>query len=652
MAANYTHESPQQRADRRQFQRFSKALTGSVASRLARRDQKSSMSSIRTDHYMREADTYLKTQNRKVVERQQPLPPRFYTLLAQQVVGGEQKGQWHKSPEMVELLGGFVPDPPNGIEEWRWWTALGMAFIRRHPHLWKHTRAAYEKGEFWVSDIWLLRTARDMLPPLDGTFKDMVGRQGKNDMSSDVIAKIRAGQWRQPVVGALEQRGYMAFTWDMKGRNIRDTNTLAHAAPGDPEHIDDGARRREGVTTAEAMAAREGKAFGTTLGEERGFTAEAARKLEESIAKQGAKIGRTWKTDDEINEIARRKDRADKREKNYKRNTKALNREFEIYMSRPGKDFRLHDPVSTRWRASSDYDLPRINDMWYPATVIKVYTDGAVDVRINDVRGETYRRVDKKHVRIDRVELAILSAKESMKRGVGGEDESNDAGASGIDLFRARQERGGGPARRHAGIDALCQKWTTPLSSKKEQKRLSQYLKDGRPEFSTRLQSIGKIHLLRRDQSLLDVLPSGSVTPKEERERRRRVRALRESASAPTLDDMMREERENALEAELRAATPSAVESTRVSVGSVRGEVAMRMAKEKQRKEIAKRRKILKAVVTAEEVLALAMLKYEDQLVKVRNALSSAIEMHKTAALQTEQIHAFDPVRSDSNWNW
>ena len=72
------------------------------------------MSSIRTDHYMREADGYIKSRQAKVAKRQQPLPPRFRTLLALQSTGGEEKGQWHKSPELMKLLGGYVPDPPKG----------------------------------------------------------------------------------------------------------------------------------------------------------------------------------------------------------------------------------------------------------------------------------------------------------------------------------------------------------------------------------------------------------------------------------------------------------------------------------------------------------------------------------------------------------
>jgi len=641
---SYQYENPQQKQNRKEFNAFAKALTGSVASRLARRDQKASMSSLRTDKYMREADVYIKKNNAKVVARQAPLPPRFHTLLALQMVGGEEKGQWHKSPEMVQLLGGFIPDPPNGIEEWRWWTALGMAFIRRHPHLWKLTRAAYERAEFWVSDIWLLRTARDMLPPLDGTFKDFVGRQSTDEMSSDIVNQIRAGQWRQPVTGALENRGYMAFTWDMKGRTIRDTNTLAEAAPGESEH-GKGAGHGRTDDAMEGRGREQGASPHSPPGE-RSFTAEAAANMEATIKAQGRKLGRSWKTDDEINELARKKDRQVKRERVWSQQSKALNMEFQQYLSKPGKAFQMNDPVTTRWRASSDFDRPRVHKQWWSAKVMKIYSDGSVDVTIADDRGETYKRVHPNHVRIDRVALAILSAKQGQS---GGDDEP-------FDLYQARKDRGGGPARRHAGIDALCEKWSKPMSQQKETQRLAPYLADRRPEFSTRscrLKNAGTMQLRRPDQTLLDTLSSngkgGGSTPKEIRDQRRKKAMLERAKRTPTLDELMREEHDNALTAELRAMAPVGVADTRVSVGSVRGEVAQRQAMEKQRKAMLKRKKIMKAVVDSEETLALTMLKYEEQLEQVQQALLNAIDMHKTAALQTEQIHAFDPVTACLN---
>ena len=159
--ATYSHESPAARRNRREFTRFSRALTSSLPSRLARRDAKSSIAAHNTCAYMASADALLKDRARKPPAPTARLPPRFLTLLSLQVASGKEKGQWRKSPELVELLGGYVPNAPKGVTEWRWWTALAMAFLRRHPHLHDKVREAYERAEFWVPDPWLLRTARD-----------------------------------------------------------------------------------------------------------------------------------------------------------------------------------------------------------------------------------------------------------------------------------------------------------------------------------------------------------------------------------------------------------------------------------------------------------------------------------------------------------
>ena len=187
------------------------------------------------------------------------------------------------------------------------------------------------------------------------------------------------------------------------------------------------------------------------------------------------------------------------------------------------------------------------------------------------------------------------------------------------------------------------------MSQKKEAQRLARYLGDQRPAFSTRsccLKNAGAMHLRRPDQTLLNtIVSSGGGTPKEIRDQRRKRLAMERSKSTPSLDDLMKEEKENALSIELRALAPATVIERKGAVGSMRGEVEQRKAIEKEKKEKMKRKKILNAVVKSEETLALAMLKYEGQLEHVQRTLSDAIDMHKTAALQTEQIHAFDPVR-------
>ena len=264
-----------------------------------------------------------------------------------------------------------------------------------------------------------------------------------------------------------------------------------------------------------------------------------------------------------------------------------------------------------------------------------------------------YRRVDKTYVKIDRVALAILSAKEGIEAARAGQD-PHDATNSPVDemeeMYKARQARGGGPARRHAGIDALSAQWSKGLSVKGEDRRLSKYLADMRPDFSTRIPTSSSAKLLHRDHS--DLRPQEGIDLAVQRKMRRR--RTQHATADQVIEKLLEDEKSTALEKELRAMeNPSTPEgmlrqgdsgTPSVAVGSLRGEVAMRRAKEKARKEKERRNKILSAVVESERVLALSILKYEDKLEQVRKELVSAMEMHKSAALQTEMIHAFDGV--------
>jgi hypothetical protein len=265
-----------------------------------------------------------------------------------------------------------------------------------------------------------------------------------------------------------------------------------------------------------------------------------------------------------------------------------------------------------------------------------------------------YRRVDKSHVQIDRVALAILSAKEGIEAAKASQD-PHDSTSAPVDemeeMYKARRARGGGPARRHAGIDALSAQWSKGLSVKGEDRRLSKYLADRRPDFSTRVGTSASAKTLHRDHS--DLRPQEGIDPDVLRMMRRR---RGEQATADqVIDRMLQDEKSSALEKELHNIDNPASASSlpgsagdpgtpSIAVGSLRGEVALRRAKEKARKERERRKTVLRAVVESERVLALSILKYEDKLEQVGKELISALEMHKSAALQTEMIHAFDGV--------
>ena len=184
-------------------------------------------------------------------------------------------------------------------------------------------------------------------------------------------------------MNSLENKGYMAFTWSMNGRDVGKPNAVAHAAPGECDRRvrvgEEGQLSRVGTALTEGASR-----LGTSQQQSRGsgsFTAEAAKKMEERIAQSG-KMTRMWLSDDELAEKMRRSEQRKKRKKQRQRQFKALNKEFDQFLSKPGKAFRVGDPVTTCWRSSSEYDQPRANAEWHDAKVLKVYSDGSVDIRM------------------------------------------------------------------------------------------------------------------------------------------------------------------------------------------------------------------------------------------------------------------------------
>ena len=55
-----------------------------------------------------------------------PIPPELEALIRLQ----HKSGQWRPSAEVHHCLGDYVPDPPDGVAEARWLTALCIVFIK------------------------------------------------------------------------------------------------------------------------------------------------------------------------------------------------------------------------------------------------------------------------------------------------------------------------------------------------------------------------------------------------------------------------------------------------------------------------------------------------------------------------------------------
>merc|ERR1712185_734528 len=95
-------------------------------------------------------------------------------------------------------MGGHVPDPPEGVVDWRWATACALAFLRRRPDQHKFVGEVHDKGVDWVQPPWLLEAARDSLPPDDCYF----------DLDETAVKERR---WRDSERINFRTSGYEAF---------------------------------------------------------------------------------------------------------------------------------------------------------------------------------------------------------------------------------------------------------------------------------------------------------------------------------------------------------------------------------------------------------------------------------------------------------
>jgi hypothetical protein len=109
-----------------------------------------------------------------------------------------EDGRWEPSSALTEALGGAVPEPPEGIVDWRWSTACAMAFLRRRPDQFEFFKEAHDKGLPWLKPSWLKAAAKTMLPPFPHYF-DV-------DQTS-----AQQGRWRDSENLVFERKGLKGF---------------------------------------------------------------------------------------------------------------------------------------------------------------------------------------------------------------------------------------------------------------------------------------------------------------------------------------------------------------------------------------------------------------------------------------------------------
>ena len=168
---------------------FYSALTRSEPSKAARN---------RKDVSFAKPDVYLQLTRKDMPQGSPPpTPPAINPRLLRLLELQHEDGKWEESEELVEVLGGMLPDPPGGVVEWRWVTIVCLAFIRRYPEFYEATAEASSKALDWVTDYSLIEKARQALPPPLPYYVDP--------------AAIKERRWLVEAQSMVEKGGYLAL---------------------------------------------------------------------------------------------------------------------------------------------------------------------------------------------------------------------------------------------------------------------------------------------------------------------------------------------------------------------------------------------------------------------------------------------------------
>ena len=142
------------------------------------------------------------------------LPKVVRDVCACQIKTGLEKGQWRATPQVLAALSGgapnTLPSAPEGIPDWRWSTALAVATLRRYPEHYDRIRSVYDAGAQWVMDEETLRLAREALPPVGGSWKQLLQAGGVLGSAEDLLA-CQKGKWRDVEARTMKESGYIAF---------------------------------------------------------------------------------------------------------------------------------------------------------------------------------------------------------------------------------------------------------------------------------------------------------------------------------------------------------------------------------------------------------------------------------------------------------
>lgn len=415
---------------------FTKSLTSSKPSTIARR---------RKDLSVTKPGKYLKLAHPKKEPPLPPKPPYVPQRLQQLIRAQDEHGRWKPTRDVLEALGGYVPDPPDGMEPTRWVSALVLVFFKRHPEYWFATDKAYDAGEQYVGDDRLLRTAAQALPP---GFAD---RPGSYNARLDREAVLQ-GRWKESEQALLKTVGYMGFVPDagagaggssssssLSGAELSggigdvfSDFSKANASPRSNEEfsayteiaatiakhhdrrrsmparfseaaadtgMDMSERRSEGGETS----SNSGRSPATTSSVALNATTSRSEAIAESSSRPRTPTKNILRPRIQLKQGTPMDADTRKFLKKIAPITKYHSSVYEEELQQAAKRrpfYHVGEFVQVRWRRPSRWELPRETITWYPAVVVRMKANGrAVGVQFKDGDCETDLNVPVEHVR-------------------------------------------------------------------------------------------------------------------------------------------------------------------------------------------------------------------------------------------------------------
>lgn len=347
-----------------------------------------------------------------------PLPKRLSRVAALQ----QEDGRWLPSDELKALLGGAIPDPPDGVSDWRWMTCLVVAFLRRFPEDFDALLDYLEKAAEWVGDPHLMAKAKKALPPLQKFVR-------KLDPAS-----VRRGEWQKEAAEQWEKKGFKPFLPD-----TREMRTLGGTGSASADELPKLRRRPPPIkpppttpserpaSTATRPTSRaktpgsltgfrmfdSGEHFGDvntllTPGalDRAGTQGSRGGSRPQTTASEGAKskgsegpdvnklLGLVDDTPDP-KEVARR--RRKKRELEAQRKGLAL--EWKQFSKAEEHPFRHGEVVKVAWRRPSRWRSARPSKTLHTATIARANADGTVDVTFTDLWREREFHIKREYIK-------------------------------------------------------------------------------------------------------------------------------------------------------------------------------------------------------------------------------------------------------------